>query len=989
MSTSAAPPPAVPPRRAAAEGPEGPDGTAGLTGAGGPTGTEGLAALLARCVGDPARVTTEVPRRVAAAHDASPYLFTPQAVVRAATAAEVGALMAGARAAGVPLTLRSGGTSLAGQAGGEGILVDVRSHWRGAEVLDDGLRIRLQPGLTVRQANARLARYGRRLGPDPASESACTIGGLVANNSSGMNCGTRDNAYRTMESLQFVLPSGTVVDTAAPDADEALRAREPELHAGLLRLRDRVRGSAASRATVERLFSMKNTMGYGLNAFLDHTEPADVLAHLMIGSEGTLGFVGEAVFRTVPLLPHTATGLLVLPGLAEATDALPALLAAGARTAELLDAASLRVAQHAPDTVDALRGLRVERHAALLVEFAEDSAELLEERMTAVRPVLDRLPAVGGTRLVRDPRVRARLWHLRKGLYTAVAGARRPGTTALLEDIAVPMERLTATCDGLTGLFDRYGYQDAVVFGHARDGNLHFMLTQDFDSAREVERYARFTDAMVDLVLDAGGTLKAEHGTGRAMAPFVRRQYGDELYEVMRELKRLCDPHGVLSPGVLLEDDPTAHLRNFKSVPEVDPAVDACVECGYCEPVCPTADATTTPRQRIALRREIALATAAGDDERRRALQADYAYAAVDSCAADSLCVTACPVTIDTGAVMKRLRAERHGAAAQRAGAAVARHWAGAVKGVRAALNTAHAVPGPVVRAVTGAARGLGASDLVPAWADDIPRGGPARPGPRRPAGARAVFFAACIGSVFAPQPAPQEASPGTPGGAFEGAGGSAAAFLRLCERAGVPVTVPDLSGLCCGTPWQSKGYTAGHRTMAARTLDTLWEATGHGRLPVVCDASSCTHGLGQLAGALPEPERSRLAALDFVDSVVFTAEHLLPALPEPRRLRSLALHPTCSTAHLGADDALRTVAAAVSEEVTVPDSWGCCAFAGDRGLLHPEITAAATAAQAAEITSRAHDAYASCNRTCEMGMARATGRPYRHVLELLDAATD
>ncbi|MEV7323956.1 FAD-binding and (Fe-S)-binding domain-containing protein [Streptomyces sp. NPDC093970] len=937
-------------------------------------GSAGLAELLAACVSDPARVSTEVPRRVAAAHDASPYLFTPQAVVRAASAAEVGALMAGARTAGLPLTLRSGGTSLAGQAGGDGILVDVRSHWRTATVLDDGLRIRLQPGLTVRQANARLARYGRRLGPDPASESACTIGGLVANNSSGMNCGTQDNAYRTMESLQFVLPSGTVVDTAAPDADAALRAREPELHAGLVRLRDRVRDSAASRATVERLFAMKNTMGYGLNSFLDHGDPADMLAHLMVGSEGTLGFVGEAVFRTVPLLPHTATGLLVLPGLAEATDALPALLAAGARTAELLDAASLRVAQQSPDPVDEVRGLRVERHAALLVEFAEDSEEALAERVAAARPVLDRLPTVTGTSLVRDARVRARLWHLRKGLYTAVAGARRPGTTALLEDIAVPMERLTRTCEGLIGLFDRHGYQDAVIFGHARDGNLHFMLTQDFDSAPEIERYARFTDAMVDLVLDAGGTLKAEHGTGRAMAPFVRRQYGDELYDVMRELKRLCDPHGVLNPGVLLADDPAAHLHSLKSVPEVDPAVDACVECGYCEPVCPTADATTTPRQRIALQREIALATAAGDDERRRALEADYAYAAVDSCAADSLCVTACPVTIDTGAVMKRLRAERHSATAQRAGNATARHWGTAVKGVRAALNTAHVLPVPVLRAATGAVRRLGAGELVPTWADDIPRGGPARPAPRRPAGPKAVFFAACIGSVFAPE--------GTTGGA-------SAAFLRLCERAGVQVTVPDdLAGLCCGTPWQSKGYTDGHRTMATRTLEALWKASDQGRLPVVCDASSCTHGLEQLPDTLPESDRARYAALRFVDSVVFTAEHLLPALPEPRRLNSLALHPTCSTVHLGVDGALRTVAAAVSDTVTVPDNWGCCAFAGDRGLLHPEITASATAAQAAEINGSSYDAYASCNRTCEMGMSRATGRPYRHVLELLDEAT-
>ncbi|WP_413966471.1 FAD-binding and (Fe-S)-binding domain-containing protein [Actinacidiphila polyblastidii] len=741
------------------------------------SGPDGLVALLRSCVADPARVSVEPPRRAALAHDASPYLLTPQAVVRAASAREVAALMAGARQAGVPLTLRSGGTSLSGQAGGDGVLVDVRTHWREAEVLDDGLRIRLQPGLTIRQANARLARYGRRLGPDPASESACTVGGMVANNSSGMNCGTRDNAYRTLESLQFVLPSGTVVDSAARDADDRLRDREPLLHAGLLRLRDRVRASPQARATVERLFAMKNTMGYGLNSFLDHSSPVDTLAHLMVGSEGTLGFVGEAVFRTVPVLAHAATGLLILPGLAEATDALPALLAAGARTAELLDAASLRVAQAAPDASPALRGLRVEGHAALLVEFAEDRAEELEQLLAAARPVLDALPAVTGTALTRDAAERAAMWHARKGLYTAVAGARPAGTTALLEDVAVPMERLTGTCEGLTRLFDRHGYQDAVIFGHARDGNLHFMLTQRFDGPAEIDRYARFTDDMVDLVLREGGTLKAEHGTGRAMAPFVRRQYGDELYEVMRELKALCDPANVLNPGVLLDDDPTVHLRRLKDVPAVDPAVDRCVECGYCEPVCPTADVTTTPRQRIALRREIALAAAAGDEERRRALEEDYTYAAVDSCAADSLCVTACPVTIDTGAVMKRLRGERHGALAQAAGSATARHWGGAVTGVRIGLGAAHAAPAPVVRAATSAARRLGAGELVPDWAAGVPRPGGPRPAARRTPEARAVFFAACIGSVFTGERTEPRAG-ARPAGA-------AAAFLHLCDRAG------------------------------------------------------------------------------------------------------------------------------------------------------------------------------------------------------------
>ncbi|GAA5019991.1 FAD-binding and (Fe-S)-binding domain-containing protein [Kitasatospora paranensis] len=883
-----------------------------------------LAALLRSAVGDPARVRTRASQRAAAAHDASHYLLAPQAVVRAASADEVAALMRATRRAGIPLTLRSGGTSLSGQAGGDGVLVDVRTHWRDLRILDDGRRVSVQPGLTVRQVNARLARHNRRLGPDPASESACTVGGVVANNSSGMNCGTRDNAYRTMESLRFVLPSGTLIDSGRHDADRELLAREPELHAGLLRLHARIHADRASRATVERLFSLKNTMGYGLNAFLDHSRPVDILSHLLIGSEGTLGFVAEATFRTVPLLPHTATGLLVLRGLAEATDALPALLAAGARTAELLDAAALRVAQLGEDAPAGLRKLPIRQHAALLVEFAEEDAEELETVLRAARPVLERTAAALPVTLTRDARLRARLWHLRKGLYTAVAAARRPGTTALLEDIAVPLPRLTDTCEGLIGLFERHGYQDAVIFGHARDGNVHFMLSQDFDRPDEIDRYARFTDDMVDLVLDAGGTLKAEHGTGRVMAPYVRRQYGDELYQVMREIKQLCDPAATLNPGVVLDDDPAAHLRHLKRVPQVDPAVDRCVECGYCEPVCPSADATTTPRQRIALLREIADADAAGDRARARELQADYAFDAVDSCAADSLCVTACPVAIDTGAVMKRLRADRHGPLAQTAGRVVADHWGTALHGVRTALTVAHRLPAPVVRAATGAARGLGAGEVVPPWRDSIPRAGRRRPTGRAPEGATAVLFATCVGAVFEP------AGP-------DHAAGATRALLALCERADVQVAVPaGLDRLCCGTPWQSKGFTDGHRAMAARTLAALWQTTDAGRLPVVSDATSCTHGLHQLTEVLPEAERARYQDLRFVDAVTFAVQHLLPALPPPRRLASLALHPTCSAVHLGLDTDLRTLAGALAAEVTVPDSWGCCAYAGTAACSTP-----------------------------------------------------
>lgn len=349
--------------------------------------------LLARLAeAAPGAVSARVSDRLSFAHDASHYLLVPQAVVTPRDAAQMAALLRVSAAHGLPLTFRSGGTSLSGQATNDGVLVDTRRHFRGIEILDDGARVRVQPGATVRAVNTRLARHGRKLGPDPASESACTIGGVVANNSSGMACGTELNTYRTLESAVLVLPSGSVLDTGTPDADDRLRTLEPEIYQGLARLRDRVRGNPASVETIRHLYAIKNTMGYGLNSFVDHTRPVDILTRLVIGSEGTLAFVAEATFHTVPAHPHAATGLLLFPDLAAATGALQELVRAGFATVELLDATSLRVAQRDPQATRDLRELAVLDHAALLVEHQRPTAEELQERTEAAVGLLADLP---------------------------------------------------------------------------------------------------------------------------------------------------------------------------------------------------------------------------------------------------------------------------------------------------------------------------------------------------------------------------------------------------------------------------------------------------------------------------------------------------------------------------------------------------------------------------------------------------------------------
>nr|WP_233189256.1 FAD-binding and (Fe-S)-binding domain-containing protein [Subtercola sp. Z020] len=950
-------------------------------------------------------VTTAAFDRVTAAPDASHYLLTPRAVVTPKNAAEVGALFTFAAASGEPLTFRSGGTSLSGQATTGGILVDTRMYFRKITVLDDGLAVKVQPGATVRQVNARLGRFGRKLGPDPASEIACTIGGVIANNSSGMACGITQNTYRTLESAVVVLASGTVVDTALPDADKRLRAAEPALVGTLERLRAEVLAAPELEAEIVRQYGIKNTMGYGLNSLLDHERPVDILLHLLVGSEGTLGFIAEATFRTVPLHPLAATALLTFETLTEATDALTALVATGAATIELLDAASLRVVQQDPASEGTLPDLVFDTHAALLVEYQADDEAELAGLTAAARHLFDSLATTVTPVLSGDPGIRAALWHLRKGLYAQIAGARPAGTTALLEDIAVPVAQLSEVCAGLIALFALHGYDDAVIFGHAKDGNIHFLINENFELESNLGRYRAFTDDMVDLVLAAGGTLKAEHGTGRIMAPYVRRQYGDVLYGMMLDIKRAFDPAGILNPDALLTSDADLHLKHLKSTPTIEVEADRCVECGYCEPVCPSKDLTLTPRQRIVVRRAIAEATAAGDTVLVAELERSQQYEVVDTCAVDGMCQTSCPVDINTGDLVRRLRKETVGAGETAVWATLGKAWKPVTEIAAVALDVTAALPAPLVTGPNRLIRRLLGNDTVPLWSSDLPAGGSRRRGdagvtaPRgaaaasdRPApgavtgaatrAADAVYFQACIGTMFGPA---------------DGSPGVAVSLESLAAKAGLTLTRPaNIASLCCGTPWKSKGMTDGYHAMIDQTVDALWEASGHGTLPVVCDNSSCSEGLVHALEAAVSRRPAAYQALRVVDAVDFAATRILPQLSvaPDARLERLVVHPTCSSTRAGSNDNLLTLSRAVARVAVVPDDWGCCAFAGDRGMLHPELTASATAREAAEVVAAAEsaepaDAHASCNRTCEIGMTRATGHAYQHVLELLDAVAE
>jgi D-lactate dehydrogenase len=928
------------------------------------------------------RVLSRVLDIVRYASDASPYRLFPKAVVMAHDADDVAKVLAYGRRTSTPVTLRSGGTSLNGQAQSDGILVDVRRNFRGLKIEADGARVRVLPGTVVGHVNRALVRYSRRFGPDPASSDFATVGGVIANNAGGMRCGTVHDSYRTVRSMTFVLPSGTMIDTASEGAAERFAAAEPELARGLAEIRDEIHGDPELRERVERKFEIKNTTGYRLCAFLDADEPLEMFRRLLVGSEGTLGFIAEAVVDTVPHGRHTATGLLFFDGIDAASAPVPGLVAAGASAVELMVNPTFIAASYSlPGTPEDWRELPPEG-AALLVELRSDDPAQLDQLEPRA------LEALRGHELLEPPVFTREIeetetfWRVREGMVGIVGAMRPQGTSLISEDVCVPPARIAESAHDIRTLLGKHGFLTGVA-GHASAGNLHFLLTPAFGESADRERYEAFMGELVELIVDKyDGSLKAEHGTGRNMAPYVEREWGTKATELMWRIKQLADPDGVLGKNVVLSREPDIHLRDLKSVPVIEDVANAnkCIECGFCEPVCPSRHLTTTPRQRIVLRREMARQPEGSPVQ--LALVEQYRYDGEETCAADGSCRLACPVAIDTGKLIKELRVRSHSARDERRALRVARRWSSvehmARAGLRSGSLTARFVGNGPLRAMTGVARRLAGDEVVPQWIDALPGAAPGRLPRTSREGAVAVYLPACINRIFGTSRKDRDAA------------WLPQALVDVSARAGLPVWIPpDAAGHCCATPWSSKGFSEGHRYMARHLSDAVWRWTDGGALPLVIDAASCALGIAEdVPSALPEDERERFGSVQVFDAISWSHDSLLPKLEIRERVGSATVHPNCSARELGLGRPLQYIAAALADEAVVPLASTCCGMAGDRGLLHPELVAAATSEEAAEVTARSFDAYLSANRTCEIALEQVTGRPYMSVVQLLDLAT-
>jgi D-lactate dehydrogenase len=939
---------------------------------------DGLKHDLIQLIG-PDQVLHRISDLIRYASDASPYRYLPQVVVLPRTVDDVRAILGYCARTGRHATFRAGGTSLNGQSQSDGILIDVRRHWAGLVVEDGGARLRARPGTILGQANTVLRRLGRRLGPDPASADVATIGGVIANNAGGMRCRLERNAYHTVSSLTFVLASGTVIDTADPDAEATFAAAEPELAAGLMKLREELLADDELTQRVRHKYEIRNTNGYALSSLLDAETPVGIFQKLMVGSEGTLAFLAEAVIDTIPAPAATTVTWIVLPSISEAAALVPGLVALGAEAVELMLAPALAAAAQAfPGTPAYWRDLDP-RAAALLVEFGADDPAGLDAAEAKTAALVNNANLLHPVEFTRDEDRIELYWRVRDGLLGIVGQQRPDGTALVIEDVCFPPDRIAEAAGDLQELLAKHGFAPGAA-GHAAYGNLHFTLTPKLADPADRERYASFMTDLVTLVIDKyDGSLKAEHGTGINMAPFVRHEWGDKATDMMWRIKQLADPHGVLAPNVILTRDDDINLKSFKTTPPVEDVATHCIECGFCEAVCPSRNVTATPRQRIVLRREMARQPEGSPLLAR--LQDEYEYDGIETCAVDGSCAIPCPVQINTGALEKTFRRAESTPRREKTALRIARRWATGEKLARTAVGAADIIQRTlgvrVLTGLTGAARLVVSSDLMPSVPGPMPRAQLRKLPQTTPNGAAAVYFPACVNRIFGRDPG-KARHPSLP-----------QTLVEVSARAGKPLWIPgDVAGKCCSTPWSSKGYDRGHRWMAATTCDALWEWSGHGSMPVVIDAASCTNGLlDDVRNYLDDEHRARLDQITLLDAIAW-CESLLPELTITRRVGRAAVHPTCSTTHMGLTKTLERLAGHLADEVVVPAGTTCCGTAGDRGLLHPELVVSATREERAGLDEMTAEAYLSANRTCEMGLRQATGYPYESFAFLLEELT-
>jgi len=912
------------------------------------------------------RVYTDHLRRYAYGVDASCYSYLPKVVVKAEDEREVRRLIRLCQQCGTPFTFRAAGSSLSGQCSSEDVLIVCNDGFKKMEVIDDGKALKCECGVIGSDANELLKPYNRKIGPDPATLATALVGGILNNNSSGMCCGTAQNSYKTIRSIRVVLLDGTVLDTSDKKSIEQFLREKPQMVEDILQLRKEILADEELTHLIHHKYKIKNTTGYGLNSLVDFEDIIDIINHLFIGSEGTLGFVSEIVYNTVEDVPHKGCGLMFFSTLNDASLAVVALANMGREkvvAAEMMDYQSLKAVQTLENVPDFVREVP-EGTSAILFQTESYSKETVDENLAFIKEQLKDIPTAIPSLYSQDPKEYDSWWAIRKGILPIVGGQRRKGTTVITEDVCFQIEDFTKGIEMLTELFHKYDFVDGgVIFGHALSGNVHFNITPDFSDPKDTKNFGDLVKEMSERVSGFGGSLKAEHGTGRMVAPFVEMEWGKKAYEINRRIKAIFDPERILNPDVMITDDPDVYKKNLKAQCVIDDAFTICMECGFCEKHCPSRNLTLTPRQRIALLRETKRLENEGNFTLASELRKGYEYFGVDTCAACSMCKGLCPLSIDTAQIALSMR--RIDPPAPELAKKIYDNFSTTLQMCRAGVSL-EGIAGSIItqKAISKITEGLhGVTGITPYVPKTTPKANRYKLKNRiKPTNfEKVVYFSTCANRAFKPNQG------------YDDDRSLQQVVESLCNKAHIDIIYPQhIENLCCGLSFEN--YDDVHERAVKNLHDALMKASQNGKYPIVIDHSACfNHAF------------KHMPDLEINDISEFLCKYVVPHLDIEKCDERVIVHKQCKIKSLNKSQYIEDLARLCTDHVFNIKSFACDGFAGQKGFFTPELNKSATKDLAGEIAEYGATLGVSSSSTCEIGLGENGGIPFVGVAFLLD----
>ena len=912
------------------------------------------------------RVYTDHLRRYAYGVDASCYSYLPKVVVKAEDEREVRRLIRLCQQCGTPFTFRAAGSSLSGQCSSEDVLIVCNDGFKKMEVIDDGKALKCECGVIGSDANDLLKPYNRKIGPDPATLATALVGGILNNNSSGMCCGTAQNSYKTIRSIRVVLLDGTVLDTSDKKSIEQFLREKPQMVEEILQLRKEILADEELTHLIHHKYKIKNTTGYGLNSLVDFEDIIDIINHLFIGSEGTLGFVSEIVYNTVEDVPHKGCGLMFFSTLNDASLAVVALANMGREkvvAAEMMDYQSLKAVQTLENVPDFVREVP-EGTSAILFQTESYSKDTVDENLAFIKEQLKDIPTAIPSLYSQDPKEYDSWWAIRKGILPIVGGQRRKGTTVITEDVCFQIEDFTKGIEMLTELFHKYDFVDGgVIFGHALSGNVHFNITPDFSDPKDTKNFGDLVKEMSERVSGFGGSLKAEHGTGRMVAPFVEMEWGRKAYEINRRIKAIFDPERILNPDVMITDDPDVYKKNLKAQCVIDDAFTICMECGFCEKHCPSRNLTLTPRQRIALLRETKRLENEGNFTLASELRKGYEYFGVDTCAACSMCKGLCPLSIDTAQIALSMR--RIDPPAPELAKKIYDNFSTTLQMCRAGVSL-EGIAGSIItqKAISKITEGLhGVTGVTPYVPKTTPKANRYKLKNRiKPTNfEKVVYFSTCANRAFKPNQG------------YDDDRSLQQVVESLCNKAHIDIIYPKhIENLCCGLSFEN--YDDVHERAVKDLHDALIKASQNGKYPIVIDHSACfNHAF------------KHMPDLEINDISEFLCKYVVPHLDIEKCDERVIVHKQCKIKSLNKSQYIEDLARLCTDHVFNIKSFACDGFAGQKGFFTPELNKCATKDLAAEIAEYGATLGVSSSSTCEIGLGENGGIPFIGVAFLLD----